>query len=692
MSRFNELEKRHGLPSGLLNAVMQVESRGNVNAVSPRGARGAFQFMPATAKQYGVNTSDMGSSADGAARMYADLLKQSGGDLPKALAGYNWGQGNVSRKGMDNMPAETRQYISKVTANMQPKIDKSKIVWDEPQIDTASIVWDAATAQAEMPLSARPTTLGMDDGKLRAVGQGIGNTVAGAVRGAGSIGATILAPYDMAKDAFAGKGLSLESNRQRRADIDGGLQAMGAQPDSMLYKGAKVGGEIAGTLGAGPLIAGGTRMMGAAPSVVNAISSAGMTTGAQRLPGALGLARNMLPRMAGGGITGGAMAGMVDPSNAGSGASIGALLPPALSAGGYAANAIGNLVRGPAASQAVTDGIKSARQARLVIPPTQAKPSLFNRALEGTAGKLTTAQNASAKNAPIIDDLVASELGIAKGTQVTPEMLTTIRKTASKAYEAVRGAGTITPGPAYAQALDNITAPARQAAQGFPGAKANPLIAEIDGLRSTQFDASSAVSKISELRGAADAAYRGGDNALGKGLKSAASALEDAIEAHLKQSGAPGAMLSGFRESRKLIAKTHSAEKVMNPTTGNFDAVKLAAQLAKKKPMEGGMRTAAEFAQQFPKAAQQVSKMGSLPGFSPLDLFATAGLGVGAGLTGNPYLMGAAALRPGVRALALSPLVQNRLANTGANRLGSLLSSPAANQLLYRAAPQAANR
>ena len=49
------------------------------------------------------------------------------------------------------------------------------------------------------------------------------NLVGGAVRGAGSIGATILAPYDMARDALDGKGLSLESNRQRRADMTAGL-------------------------------------------------------------------------------------------------------------------------------------------------------------------------------------------------------------------------------------------------------------------------------------------------------------------------------------------------------------------------------------------------------------------------------------------------------------------------------------
>jgi hypothetical protein len=112
------LEDKYRLPKGLLNAVMKQESGGNVNAVSPKGARGAFQFMPATAKQYGVDVTSLESSADGAARMYSDLLKMHNGDVDKALASYNWGQGNVARKGMANAPKETRDYIAKIKTGM----------------------------------------------------------------------------------------------------------------------------------------------------------------------------------------------------------------------------------------------------------------------------------------------------------------------------------------------------------------------------------------------------------------------------------------------------------------------------------------------------------------------------------------------------------------------------------------------
>lgn len=122
---FSDLETKYNLPSNLLKSVAYTESRYNSNASSPVGASGMFQFMPATAKQYGVDVADPYSSADGAARMYANLLKQNGGDLNKALAGYNWGQGNLNKKGLDNAPQETRNYISQIN-NLMGSVDNSK--------------------------------------------------------------------------------------------------------------------------------------------------------------------------------------------------------------------------------------------------------------------------------------------------------------------------------------------------------------------------------------------------------------------------------------------------------------------------------------------------------------------------------------------------------------------------------------
>ena len=115
---FSDLESQYGLPEGLLAAVQQQESGGDPNAVSPAGAIGAFQFMPDTAKQYGIDPTDPDQSAMGAAKMYADLSKKYNGDVPSMLAAYNWGQGNLDRHGLENAPAETQNYIKSIQAKM----------------------------------------------------------------------------------------------------------------------------------------------------------------------------------------------------------------------------------------------------------------------------------------------------------------------------------------------------------------------------------------------------------------------------------------------------------------------------------------------------------------------------------------------------------------------------------------------
>ena len=117
---FAGLEKQFGLPEGLLDSVWKQESNRGKNMRSPAGAMGHFQFMPVTARKYGVsNPDDLSQSARGAAAMFSDLLRQYGGNLPKALAAYNMGSGNLARRGMGNLTAETQKYIPQVMARMR---------------------------------------------------------------------------------------------------------------------------------------------------------------------------------------------------------------------------------------------------------------------------------------------------------------------------------------------------------------------------------------------------------------------------------------------------------------------------------------------------------------------------------------------------------------------------------------------
>jgi hypothetical protein len=168
---------------------------------------------------------------------------------------------------------------------------------------------------------------------LRQAAGTLGNLAAGAVRGAGSIGATLLAPQDILEDALRGRGLSLQSNRERRQAMDEGLRSMGADPESLAFQAGKIGGEIAGTAGTGGVLARGVQATGRAPMLAQALRSGGMAGGP-----------NMATRVAGGAASGGASAALVNPEEAGTGALIGGSLPLAMRAARGAVTAGRNIV------------------------------------------------------------------------------------------------------------------------------------------------------------------------------------------------------------------------------------------------------------------------------------------------------------------------------------------------------------
>jgi len=91
-----EASIRYGIDARILRAICFTESRYRVNAVSPKGALGPMQFMPETAKRYGLkNPFDPRAAIDAAARYLRDLLARFNGRLDLAVAAYNAGEGSV---------------------------------------------------------------------------------------------------------------------------------------------------------------------------------------------------------------------------------------------------------------------------------------------------------------------------------------------------------------------------------------------------------------------------------------------------------------------------------------------------------------------------------------------------------------------------------------------------------------------
>lgn len=116
-----------GVDPDLIVNQIWVESGFNPNAVSPAGAVGISQFMPATADAYGIDPANPYQSIQAQVKYMSQLLHMFGGDTAKALAGYNWGQGNVQRKGMENLPRETKAYIAQVMGTQAPRALMGKI-------------------------------------------------------------------------------------------------------------------------------------------------------------------------------------------------------------------------------------------------------------------------------------------------------------------------------------------------------------------------------------------------------------------------------------------------------------------------------------------------------------------------------------------------------------------------------------
>lgn len=171
------VEEKYGLPKGLLYKMAGTESSFTADAVSPKGANGWFQFMPDTAKRFGVtDPTNLEQSAEGAGKYMAHNMKTYG-DLSHALADYNGGPKAVNALKMGKPWKETAGYLNKILgpdaggqrgANLSPELTGG-------YVDPATAGISATKLAADKAREDRISTLGRITDLPEAVSLGFQN-------------------------------------------------------------------------------------------------------------------------------------------------------------------------------------------------------------------------------------------------------------------------------------------------------------------------------------------------------------------------------------------------------------------------------------------------------------------------------------------------------------------------------------
>jgi hypothetical protein len=334
--------------------------------------------------------------------------------------------------------------------------------------------------------------------------------------------------------------------------------------------------------------------------------------------------------------------------------------------GGMIANGLASRAANKASSLAAEKTANTVRDATLAeaqaagyaLPPSQVSPTVTNRVLEGFAGKLTTAQQASAKNQSVTNNLIKREIGVPPDAPLSLDTIRAARQEAAQAYTPVRQFGEIEADKEYAHALNDIATKYDRGHGGMASLRNKEVEGLLDDAATLKIDSNNAVDFLQNLReqGFANASplAKAADRKLGKTQLGIANAVEDLMDRKLAEAGQPD-VLQAFRDARVRIAKTFTAEKALNHATGNIEASKIGAMFKKDKPLTGGFETVGKAAAAFPKALAENKT--SMPGISPLDYLGGA---LGYGAAGPAAALGAFA-RPVVRSGILSGAYQRAM-------------------------------
>lgn len=701
---------RQGVPVSLVQGVIDTESAGKFDARGPvtrsgETAYGPMQLMPATAKGLGVDRMNWQDNIRGGVKFLGQLsTKYSNPDL--VLAAYNAGPGNVDKYGGIPPFKETQNYVKKVQNFMSKSTQDDDFVPFEQAPQTGSVqarqpkdvaidvVFPQDNQQATR--SMQPTQESDDDfvpfaaapvAKQNRAQTNTANIVDSVRAQANQAPNQFLQdvrssfnPMDVLRGKTTTGQLAMGAGNLINTGIQNALGALGvsdeymgrtrtqpapAQPTQSIsdilggvYKtaterpGLIVGGMATGMLDPLNLALPGGIQKGLVSATPRAL--------AQAAPRAVAAAQNIGTAALSGGISSGAAqlanTGTINPAQLGNEMAAGALMAAPIAAVGAATTPRQNP---PAtrsqqiAQQAIAEGA--------TLPPTQVNPTVLNRMLEGFSGKQQTGQVASLKNQEVINTQARKSLGLAPDTQITPDVLQQYRAVKGQAYDALRSNPAYYTDKPFINAVDTRLSDLRKLASTTDVTKE---INVLNGLKQLNFDGDGLVEQMKRLKfdGEANALSMDPANkSLGQAQKFAARQLEDLAERNLNNFNQPDVM-KNFKQARQDIAKSYTIEKSLNAATGDVSGAKLGQRAAQGKIVPAELQNLSNAAAAFPTAFQNVSRIGSVPGISPIDVGAA---GIAAASAGNPSLLAAVTGRPLVRSAITSQMYQrNMLPNT----------------------------
>jgi hypothetical protein len=695
--------ERQGVPLSLVQGVVDTESQGIFNAIGPKTktgdrAYGPMQLMSATAKDLGVNRMDWKDNIRGGVK-YLSQLSQQFEDPSLVMAAYNAGPGNVQKYGGIPPFKETQNYVQKVQNFM------SKSTTDDDFVPFGQETKAKATTQTVgaddfVPLSGAqqqapktqvaPTTSADFMQSIREQAfqpkTQFQQDVAASfnpldvLRGKTTSGQLIFGTADLMAKGIKG-GLSALGLSDEYLGIDRTKQQptpVPTQSISDILKGTyKVATErpglLVGGLGTGLLDPATLVLPGA---IQKSIVSATPNALVQMAPKTVTLAQNI-----GTGATTAALSsaaaqqattGTINPAQVFNEAAAGGILtaPTATVSALTTPRAPANLTQAQlVAERAIAEGA--------TLPPTQVNPSMLNKLLEGFSGKQQTGQVASIKNQEVVNAQARKALNLPPDTVITPQVLQDFRNVKGQAYDALKANNTYYADKQFFTDINKRTAELQKLAN------TTDVTAELkvlNGLKQMNFDGVGLVEQMKRLRYDGEgnlASMAPKDRSLGQAQKFAARQLEDLAERNLKNFNQPDVM-SNFKQARQDIAKSYTIEKSLNAVTGDVSGAKLGQRAAAGKIVPSELQALADAAAAYPTAFQNTSRIGSVPGISPLDVGAA---GIAAASASNPSLLATVLGRPAVRSGITSPVFQRNMLPSSQPQAPGLLNRVTSNPL-----------